>query len=107
MERCIKCNSRRWFVWRSECDTGHSSPTGLLGPAHAVYFATYEVVKQAMGGNEGDEHHPLAAGGLSSDLVITFARTSADLSLATSGACATIASDALINPFYGRIDSSG
>lgn len=34
----------------------------LLGPAHAVYFATYEVVKQAMGGNEGTEHHPLAAG---------------------------------------------
>lgn len=34
----------------------------LPGPAHAVYFATYEVVKQAMGGNEGNEHHPLAAG---------------------------------------------
>ncbi|KAI9707095.1 MAG: Fe(2+) transporter [Candelina mexicana] len=49
------------------------------GPAHAVYFATYEAVKQAMGGNKGNEHHPLAA--------------------ATSGACATIASDALMNPF--------
>ena len=34
----------------------------FIGPAHAVYFATYEVVKQAMGGNEGTEHHPLAAG---------------------------------------------
>jgi hypothetical protein len=34
------------------------------GPAHAVYFATYEAVKHAMGGNEGlkHEHHPLAAG---------------------------------------------
>ncbi len=36
----------------------------LTGPAHAVYFATYEAVKHAMGGNEGlkHEHHPLAAG---------------------------------------------
>lgn len=32
------------------------------GPAHAVYFATYEAVKHAMGGNNGNEHHPLAAG---------------------------------------------
>lgn len=48
------------------------------GPAHAVYFATYEVVKQAMGGNAAG-HHPVAA--------------------ATSGACATIASDAFMNPF--------
>lgn len=34
------------------------------GPAHAVYFATYEAVKQGMGGNNGTEHHPLAAGKL-------------------------------------------
>lgn len=34
------------------------------GPAHAVYFATYEAVKQSMGGNNGTEHHPLAAGKL-------------------------------------------
>ncbi len=33
-----------------------------IGPAHAVYFATYEGVKESMGGNEGDRHHPLAAG---------------------------------------------
>ena len=33
-----------------------------IGPAHAVYFATYEAVKQAMGGNERSTHHPLAAG---------------------------------------------
>lgn len=32
-----------------------------VGPAHAVYFATYEAVKQAMGGNASG-HHPLAAG---------------------------------------------
>lgn len=51
------------------------------GPAHAVYFATYEAVKHLMGGNQAGVHHPLAA--------------------ATSGACATIASDALMNPFDG------
>lgn len=39
-----------------------SSLTKNAGPAHAVYFATYEVVKHAMGGNMGNEHHPLAAG---------------------------------------------
>lgn len=35
-----------------------------IGPAHAVYFATYEAVKHAMGGNAGahGDHHPLAAG---------------------------------------------
>ena len=32
------------------------------GPAHAVYFATYEAVKHLMGGNKAGEHHPLAAG---------------------------------------------
>lgn len=50
------------------------------GPAHAVYFGTYEVVKEFAGGNAQDgKHHPLAA--------------------AASGASATIASDALMNPF--------
>ncbi|KAI9894210.1 MAG: Fe(2+) transporter [Vezdaea aestivalis] len=58
---------------------GMSSVVVGAGPAHAVYFATYEVVKQAMGGNDRSRHHPLAA--------------------ATSGACATIVSDALMNPF--------
>lgn len=63
-------------LWR-----GVSSVVVGAGPAHAVYFATYEAVKHAMGGNEGlkNEHHPLAA--------------------AVSGASATIASDALMNPF--------
>jgi hypothetical protein len=36
-------------------------PDNIQGPAHAVYFATYEVVKQAMGGNAAG-HHPVAAG---------------------------------------------
>lgn len=37
--------------------------TFALGPAHAVYFGTYEVVKELAGGNKMDgKHHPLAAG---------------------------------------------
>lgn len=32
------------------------------GPAHAVYFATYEAVKQVLGGNQAGVHHPVAAG---------------------------------------------
>jgi Mitochondrial carrier protein len=60
---------------------GVSSVVVGAGPAHAVYFATYEIVKQGLGGNAGGatDHHPLA--------------------VATAGACATIASDALMNPF--------
>ena len=55
------------------------------GPAHAVYFGTYEVVKEFAGGNAQDgKHHPLAA--------------------AASGASATIASDALMNPFDGTCE---
>ena len=37
--------------------------TVATGPAHAVYFGTYEIVKEAAGGNKVDgRHHPLAAG---------------------------------------------
>ncbi|KAI5285684.1 Fe(2+) transporter [Ascosphaera acerosa] len=61
-------------LWR-----GVSSVIAGAGPAHAVYFATYEFVKELAGGNVDAGHHPLAAG--------------------LSGACATIASDALMNPF--------
>jgi hypothetical protein len=34
------------------------------GPAHAVYFATYEAVKHVLGGNKAGVHHPVAAGTL-------------------------------------------
>ncbi|KAF1843898.1 asparaginyl-tRNA synthetase [Cucurbitaria berberidis CBS 394.84] len=63
-------------LWR-----GLSSVVMGAGPAHAVYFASYEATKHALGGNEGgsEEHHPFAA--------------------AASGAAATISSDALMNPF--------
>src|SRR5271167_166847 len=34
----------------------------VSGPAHAVYFSTYEIVKQHLGGNMGNGHHPIATG---------------------------------------------
>ena len=32
------------------------------GPAHAVYFSTYEYIKHKLGANEGTEHRPFSAG---------------------------------------------
>ncbi|KAI5858131.1 mitochondrial carrier domain-containing protein [Tricharina praecox] len=61
-------------LWR-----GIASVAVGAGPAHAIYFATYESVKHNLGGNIGNEHHPFVAG--------------------FAGACATTASDALMNPF--------
>ncbi|KAJ5679710.1 hypothetical protein N7462_007954 [Penicillium macrosclerotiorum] len=40
---------------------GVSSVIVGAGPAHAVYFGTYEIVKEMAGGNVDDGHHPLAA----------------------------------------------
>lgn len=60
-------------LWR-----GVASVIMGAGPAHAVHFGTYEAIKEIAGGNTGG-HHPGAT---------LFA-----------GACATIASDALMNPF--------
>ena len=62
-------------LWR-----GMSSVVVGAGPAHAVYFGAYEWVKRYLGGKDGI--HPLAT--------------------ATAGSCATIASDALMNPFDGK-----
>lgn len=88
-------------LWR-----GMSSVVVGAGPAHAVYFATYEAVKHLMGGNRVGVHHPLAAGmtvslpsGLSHG--VHGVKTATNYATATSGACATIASDALMNPFDG------
>ncbi|KAJ4545411.1 Fe(2+) transporter [Exophiala dermatitidis] len=62
-------------LWR-----GVTSVIVGAGPAHAVYFGTYEMVKELAGTNSTDgKHHPFAA--------------------AASGAAATITSDALMNPF--------
>ena len=81
LERNVLCRRWSWLV-RSNIAPREMRLTALnIGPAHAVYFATYEAVKHAMGGNQAGVQHPLAA----------FA----------SGASATIASDALMNPFDG------
>ncbi|KAK9464359.1 mitochondrial carrier domain-containing protein [Lipomyces arxii] len=61
-------------LWR-----GITSVAIGAGPAHAVYFSVYEHTKQQFGGNEGTGYHPIAT--------------------SLAGACATIASDALMNPF--------
>ncbi|KAI9433367.1 mitochondrial carrier domain-containing protein [Lactarius psammicola] len=62
-------------LWR-----GVSSVIMGAGPAHAVHFGTYEAVKELTGGNqEGSAHQWLSA--------------------PLAGASATIASDALMNPF--------
>ncbi|KAJ3103923.1 26S proteasome regulatory subunit 7 [Phlyctochytrium planicorne] len=60
-------------LWR-----GVNSVIVGAGPAHALYFATYEHCKNLFGAN--DEGHHL-------------------LESAAAGACATIASDGLMNPF--------
>lgn len=81
LERNVLCRRWSWLV-RFELALREIRLMALnIGPAHAVYFATYEAVKHAMGGNQAGVQHPLAA----------FA----------SGASATIASDALMNPFDG------
>jgi len=60
-------------LWR-----GVSSVILGAGPAHAVHFGTYEFVKELTGGNDEGSRW---------------------ISTATAGASATIASDALMNPF--------
>ncbi|MBW0507798.1 hypothetical protein O181_047513 [Austropuccinia psidii MF-1] len=57
---------------------GVSSVFMGAGPAHAVYFGTYELTKEALGGNQQGQQI-LATG--------------------VAGSMATIASDALMNPF--------
>lgn len=61
-------------LWR-----GVTSVIFGAGPAHAVYFAVYEAIKQGLGGNEDVHHHPLVT--------------------SLAGAGATTCSDALMNPF--------
>lgn len=60
-------------LWR-----GVSSVFMGAGPAHAIYFGTYELVKEAFGGNQQGQQ-----------IIATGA----------AGAMATMASDALMNPF--------
>lgn len=59
-------------------------------------------MKEYYGGNKQDgKHHPLAAG----EIPKPFAGNIVLIVPASSGAAATIASDALMNPFDGRYDS--
>ena len=100
MEGHLKCDCGSWYA------TINIPPlrrwlTWISGPAHAVYFGTYEVVKELAGGNAEDgKHHPGAAGLLWLELQAV--DVDADFLPALSGACATIASDALMNPFDGK-----
>lgn len=63
MERHVQCGS--WSRCVSVVAKTKIKRSFSKGPAHAVYFATYEAVKHAMGGNQAGVHHPLAAGILS------------------------------------------
>ena len=65
-------------LWR-----GVSSVVIGAGPAHAVYFGVYEAMKEITGGNR--EGHQV-------------------LPTALAGASATVASDALMNPFDGKFN---
>lgn len=63
MERAVECyNGRRSVNLAAMLPVDGTD--NCTGPAHAVYFASYEATKHALGGNEGghEEHHPLAAG---------------------------------------------
>lgn len=55
----VKCGGRSRYVVPMQL---RNQAYILTGPAHAVYFATYEAVKHLMGGNQAGVHHPLAAG---------------------------------------------
>lgn len=80
-------------LWR-----GVSSVVLGAGPAHAVHFGTLEAVKELAGGNEaGNQWFAHCAS--SSSLYSLFLTKACFLALA--GASATIASDALMNPFDG------
>lgn len=52
----------RWSWCVDTCGQNDENTDCDPGPAHAVYFATYEAVKHVMGGNQAGVHHPLAAG---------------------------------------------
>lgn len=60
-----------------------------------------------MGGNEGNAHHPVAAGEWRDRRPCLQDIHQANGRIATSGACATIASDALMNPFDGQEPQDG
>jgi hypothetical protein len=63
MEGGLECDCGSWYAAIITYEHGAVGLTRILGPAHAVYFGTYEVVKELAGGNAEDgKHHPGAAG---------------------------------------------
>ena len=88
-------------LWR-----GVSSVIIGAGPAHAVHFGTYEAVKELTGGNKGGGAHQWFSARESAFIYVCPFRGDLALALtrcplALAGASATIASDALMNPFDG------
>ncbi|KAG0142689.1 hypothetical protein CROQUDRAFT_662260 [Cronartium quercuum f. sp. fusiforme G11] len=71
--RQVSLNEGTKRLWK-----GVGSVVMGAGPAHAVYFGTYEIIKESLGGNQ--EGQQILATGI-------------------AGSMATIASDALMNPF--------
>ena len=86
-------------LWR-----GVSSVIMGAGPAHAVHFGTYEAIKEVTGGNREGNANWLSARESPPPLQFCWKLTSVDAAgvLALAGASATIASDALMNPFDGE-----
>ena len=62
MARHVERGCGSGFVCTSKVARKRGNTDISPGPAHAVYFATYEAVKHVMGGNQAGVHHPLAAG---------------------------------------------
>ena len=90
----IASNEGLRTLWR-----GVASVIMGAGPAHAVHFGTYEAVKELAGGNTGG-HHP---GATCKCNILFYAMGNLNWPmLVFAGACATIASDALMNPFDGK-----
>ncbi|EHK96066.1 putative Uncharacterized mitochondrial carrier C8C9.12c [Glarea lozoyensis 74030] len=70
----------------------------LIGPAHAVYFLTYEAVKHMMGANQAGVHHPLAAAYETLSTTMNPAKKYDPLSHCTAGALAGGFAAALTTP---------
>ena len=73
----------------------------MTGPAHSIYFVTYEMAMEASGGNDQLKHHAFASGRKFTPSILTMVMLMGIKGL--SGACATVASDAFMNPFDGRL----
>ena len=87
-------------LWR-----GVSSVILGAGPAHAVHFGTYEAVKELVGANETGNHWVATCACLipiCDKLFFPLKHIYQTTFIALAGASATIASDALMNPFDGE-----